>query len=152
MTIGLRLKIKMLVNEKELIEKVKAYFGFGSIVTNIDGSIEFIILDISNILKIKEHYLKYPLRGTKYLDFLCFIRAVSIFEQKTHRTEEGFKLLVNLSYNMNSYRKDSSNFPPLHTIKNSHNYTPINGHFINGFIAGDDALYLRTKSNFGSSP
>ena len=31
MSIGLRFKITMLVNEKELIEKVKAYFGFGSI-------------------------------------------------------------------------------------------------------------------------
>ena len=63
MTIGLRFKIKMLVNEKELIEKVKNYFGFGRIVTNKDGSIEFIVLYFSNILKIKEHFQKYPLRG-----------------------------------------------------------------------------------------
>lgn len=75
---------------------------------------------------------------------------MSIFEQKINRTEEGFKLLVNLSYNMNRYRKDYSNFPSSHTIKGSHNYTPINGHFINGFIAGNGALYLKTKSNFGS--
>lgn len=84
------------------------------------------------------------------MDFLCFIHAASIFEQKTHRTEEGFNLLVSLSKNMNSYRKDYSNFPPSHTMEGSQNYNPINGHFINGFIAGDGALYLRTKSNFGS--
>ena len=51
---------------------------------------------------------------------------------------------------MNSYRKDFSNIPPSHTIKDSPNYIPINGHFINGFIAGDGSLYLRTKVNFGS--
>ena len=94
--------------------------------------------------------MKYPLRGTKYLDWLDFMHAMSIFEQKINRTEEGFKLLVNLSCNMNSYRKDFSNIPPSHTIKDSPNYIPINGHFINGFIAGDGSLYLRTKVNFGS--
>lgn len=51
---------------------------------------------------------------------------------------------------MNSYRKDYINFPPSHTIKDSHDYVTICGHFINGFIAGDGALYLKTKSNFGS--
>ena len=54
---------------------------------------------------------------------------MSIFEQKTNRTEEGFKLLVNLSYNMNRYRKDYIYFPPSHTIKDSHDYIPISGHF-----------------------
>jgi hypothetical protein len=71
-------------------------------------------------------------------------------KKKINRTEEGFNSLVNLSYNMNRYRKDYSNFPPSHTIKDSPNYIPINGHFINGFIAGDGSLYLRTTANFGS--
>lgn len=51
---------------------------------------------------------------------------------------------------MNSYRKDFNNIPPSHTIKDSPDYIPINGHFINGFIAGDGSLNLRTKVKFGS--
>jgi hypothetical protein len=49
---------------------------------------------------------------------------------------------------MNSYRNDYSNFPSSHTIKDSPYYIPIDGNFINGFIAGDGSLYLRTKANF----
>ncbi len=71
------------------------------------------------------------------------------FLTKINKTEQGYKSLVDLSYHMNSYRNDYSNFPPSHTIKYSPNYIPINGNFINGFIAGDGSLYLRTKANFG---
>jgi hypothetical protein len=63
--------------------------------------------------------------------------------------EQGFKSLVDLSYNMNSYRNDYTNFPPSHTI-DSLNYIPMDRNFINGFIAGDGSLYLRIKANFGS--
>ena len=76
--------------------------------------------------------------------------ATSIFEKKMNRTEQGFNSLVNLSYNMNSYRKYYSNLPPSHTIKDCPSYMPSYGHFINGFIAGDGSLYLRTTANFGS--
>jgi len=63
----------MLVNELELINKVKSYFGFGTVKIHKDGSVDFIVTDLPNILKIKEHFIKYPLRGTKHLDFLDFL-------------------------------------------------------------------------------
>jgi hypothetical protein len=37
--------------------------------------------------------MKYPLRVTKYLDFLDFIHAMSIFEQKINRTVKGLNPL-----------------------------------------------------------
>ena len=150
-TIGFRFKISMLVNEVKLLEKVHSFFGFGTISINKDGTVDFIVRDFSNIKKIKEHFLKYPLRGSKYLDFLSFVQAIDIFEKNIHRSEEGFNLLKNISESMNSYRKDFTKLPPLNTIKDNPNYIPISGHYINGFIAGDGCLYLKTnKSNFGS--
>jgi hypothetical protein len=39
------------------------------------------------------HLLKYPLRGTKYLDFLYFNIASHIFENREHLKEEGVNKL-----------------------------------------------------------
>lgn len=150
MTIGLRFKITMLANETELLEKVNSFFGFGTLSINKDGTVDYIVRDLTNLYEIREHFQKYPLRGSKYLDFLSFTRAMHMIEQKMHRKEEGFNLLKHLSEGMNSFRKDFSEFPPSHVLKENPDYIPINGHYINGFIAGDGSLYLRTKSNFGS--
>jgi hypothetical protein len=141
----------MLANELELLEKVKAFFGVGSIVINDKaGSVDYIVRDKISLGVIKEHFIKYLLRGTKFLDFSDFVRALTIMEQNLHRSEEGVNSLVRIAEGMNTYRKDLSNIPPIHTIKSNSEYVPLNGNYINGFIAGDGSLYLRTKSNFGS--
>ena len=82
MSIGLRFKFSMLANETDLLRKVQSFFGFGTLGINKDGTVDFMVKDFSNLLKIKEHYIKYPLRGTKYLDWLDFMYAMSIFEKK----------------------------------------------------------------------
>ena len=150
MSIGLRFKITMLSNGTDLLLKVQSYFGFGTISLNKNGSVDFLVKDLSNLLKIKEHFIKYPLRGTKYLDFLDFLSVMDMFEKKINRREVIFKSILNISEGMNSYRKDFSGLPLKHTLKNNSKYIPINGHYVSGFIAGDGCLYLRTKSNFGS--
>jgi len=57
MSMGLIFKITMLINEKELIEKVKAYFNY--IFINKNGSIYFIVADFSNLLKIRDHFIHF---------------------------------------------------------------------------------------------
>lgn len=151
MTISLRFKITMLVNETALLKKVQAFFERGSI--NIDdkyGTIDYLVRDKISLKVIKNHFIKYPLRGSKFLDFEDFKQALELMEQNLHRSEEGLKLLVNLSDNMNSLRKDFSKLPPVYTMKDSLKFIPMNGNYVNGFIAGDGCLFLRTKSNFGT--
>lgn len=151
MTVSLRFKITMLVNETILLKKVQAFFGVGSI--NIDekyGTIDYLVRDKISLKVIKNHFIKYPLRGSKFLDFEDFKQALELMEQNLHRSEEGLNLLVSLSDNMNSLRKDFSKMPPVHTMKDSLEFIPMNGNYINGFIAGDGCLFLKTKSNFGS--
>lgn len=163
MTVSLRFKITMLVNETILLKKVQAFFGVGSI--NIDekyGTIDYIVPfalpcrqdkargDKISLNVIKNHFIKYPLRGSKFLDFVDFKQALELMEQNLHRSKEGLNLLVSLSEGMNSLRKDFSKMPPVHTMKDSLEFIPINGNYINGFIAGDGCLFLKTKSNFGS--
>lgn len=48
MTIGLRFKITMLANETDLLRKVHSFFGYGTLSINKDGTVDFIVLDISS--------------------------------------------------------------------------------------------------------
>lgn len=149
--IMLRFKITMLVNEIELLKKVQAFFGVGSIYFDEkNGRVDYTVQDKISLGVIKKHFFNYPLRGTKFLDFGDFVKALELMEQNLHRSEEGVKLLVSLSEGMNSLRKDYSKMPPVHVIKGNSEFIPLYGNYINGFIAGDGCLYLRAKSNFGS--
>ena len=52
---------------------------------------------------------------------------------------------------MNTGRKFSVNmYSPNHTQENHIGYIPINGHYINGFIAGDGCLILHLGKSFGT--
>jgi hypothetical protein len=114
--------------------------------------VRFRIQDISSITnKIIPHFSNYPLRGTKYLDFLAFKKALDIIKSKEHLTNEGLNKLYTLSKGMNTGREFTADvkYSPDHTKENSINYIPMEGHYINGFIAGDGCLILNLGKNFG---
>lgn len=149
---GLRFKISMLSNETELLNMIKNFFNCG-FIENKNGVIHFIVRNIDSIKKIIiPHFLKYPLRGTKYLDFLSFKKVLDIFESKEHLTEKGINELIKISENMNTFRKFpvSFSYSPIHAVENNVEYIPLSGHFVNDFIAGDGCLTLNLKGkNFG---
>jgi hypothetical protein len=143
--VGLRFKITMLRNELTLLKMVESFFGCGVLSENKDGTVDFSIRDISSIRdKVLLHFFKYPLRGTKYLDFLSFREAFTIINNKEHLFEEGLFKLHIISKSMNSYRKfiKDDYYSPSHVISENPNYIPLNGHYVNGFIAGDGCLSL----------
>jgi hypothetical protein len=145
--VGLRFQIQMLQNETELLNMVKFFFGCGVLYFGKNNTVAFAVQDIYSIKnKIIPHFSKYPLRGTKYLDFLSFKEAFYIIESKEHLTEEGINRLYVLSKGMNTGRE----FPvyvysPSHTKESKIDYIPLNGHYVNGFIAGDGCLSLNLK-------
>jgi hypothetical protein len=145
--LGLRFKITMLVNETELLNMVKSFFKCGSLNIGKDGTISFEVKDIYSLNKyIIPHFCNYPLRGTKNLDFFTFKEVLDIINSKKHLIKEGIDEIIELSNRMNSYRKFPVEYYPLHTNEDNLEYIPINGHYINGFIAGDGCLALNTKN------
>lgn len=148
---SLRFKLTMLKNEIELINYIKSYFGCGLIYQNKDDTVDFIVYDINSINNIIiPHFMKYPLRGIKYLDFLSFKKVANMIILKEHLTEKGIEELISISNSMNRFRKFVEEYSPLHTIKNNPEYIPFSAHYINGFIAGDGCLALVLKGkNFG---
>jgi hypothetical protein len=65
------------------------------------------LLDINKI--IIPWFIKYPLHGSKKLDFLDFIKAAKIMETKAHLTKEGLDLIHSLKIGMNTSRKYKKN-------------------------------------------
>jgi len=149
--VGLRFKITMLNDETELLNMIKSFFDCGFITCNKNGSVDFIVRDIFSINKIIIlHFLKHPLRGTKYLDFLSFKKVAHMIDYKEHLTERGIKEIMKISKNMNSYRKFPLYYSPVNTINNNPKYILLSGHFVNGFIARDGCLAINLKDkNFG---
>lgn len=97
---SLKYKISMLKNEVELLKMVKSFFGCGVLRENKNDTIDFEINDFSSIKTVLiPHFLKYPLRGTKYLDFTSFKEAFHIFDKRERLKEEGInKLYIKKRY------------------------------------------------------
>ena len=151
--VKLTFTIKMLKNEAELLNMIKSFFACGNLYHHKDGTLDFKIQDFHSLKnRVIPHFLKYPLRGTKYLDFTSFREAFNIIENKEHLREEGVSKLYLIKNGMNSPRKllPCTYYSPNHTKKGNINYIPINGHYINGFIAGDGCLSLHMGKHFGS--
>lgn len=151
--VSLRYKITMLENETKLLEMVKYFFNCGVFAHKKNGIVSFTVRDFYSIKNVViPHFLKYPLRGTKYLDFISFKEAFHVIESKEHLTIEGIKKIYLIGKEMNSYRKLllSDLYSPDHTKEENINLIPINGNYINGFIAGDGCLALTLRGkNFG---
>lgn len=145
-SIGLRFKLTMLSNEMDLLQNLMSFFNCGFITTNKDGSVDFLVRDIKSLDEIIiPHFINYPLRGTKYLDFLDFKYALYLIKNKEHLTQIGIDKLIKISTGMNSFRLHEELYSPNHAIISNSSYIPLDGHYINGFIAGDGCLSLNTK-------
>lgn len=146
-TVTVRFSLCLNYRDVQLLFMLKNYFNCGNI-GKVDerGVITYAVTDIGSIMNILiPFFLSYPLRGTKYLDFLSFKQAAELFINKAHLTEEGFKALLAIKNSMNTNRIVPSNYQPNHCNPSSLNYIPLDGNYISGFIAGDGSLSLITK-------
>ena len=61
--VSLRFKITMLANETELLNMVHSFFGCGTLHYNKDGSVDFIVQDLSSLNRvIIPHLSKYTFK------------------------------------------------------------------------------------------
>ena len=128
---------------------IRNYFNCGTI-SSIDknGHVNLTIkriADINNI--IIPFFTKYPLRGTKHLDYLLFVEAADIFSKNEHLTEKGTARLLELKNQMNTNRDKLKFVQPVHTVINNNAYISMDPNYISGFSIGDAHFSLRTNSN-----
>jgi hypothetical protein len=85
------------INVLHLIQK---YFSVGNVTLHKD-TINFQVVSMGDLLKIIDHFDKYPLKTQKYSDFLLFKKAYGLILNKEHLTEQGLQKLINIRASMN---------------------------------------------------
>ena len=139
-TISLEFKITALSSTSyDLINELKTFFNCGriSIDNREDGTIKYVVTDLKSILTcIIPHFEKYPLQGSKELNFLTFKEIALMMENKEHLTEKGFNTILEKYKTMNSNRSFSEKYEYLLNKNFS-----INKDWLIGFIESEGTFY-----------
>ena len=104
-------EFRIVQNEKDeiLLNKIKDYFGFGSVQINrmdFHGTRkEFRVRGLENLNKIVEFFKKNELRTSKKKDFEIFSEVIGLMNNEEHLTREGLDKIAKLISGMNRQPK-----------------------------------------------
>jgi hypothetical protein len=92
----------------EILEKLRGFFGCGSLVPK--GPRSSVVTYSVHARKDLESVIipffeRYPLISRKHEDFLKFSEVVRLMQGKAHRTDDGFRRIVELAFSMNQRGK-----------------------------------------------
>ena len=94
-------KIGVHVRDKELVERIAAYFGVGKVYADHPESCQYLVQSIADVGVIVAHFEKYPLITQKRGDFELFRQAYYMILNKEHLSMEGFQNYLNLRASIN---------------------------------------------------
>lgn len=105
--VGLQFTITQHSRDLALLKSFIKVFGCGNLMIRPTGSAcDYFIKDLPNILdKFIPFLYKYPLIGTKKLDFRDFCKVAYLMKNKTHLTQEGFLIIKEIKSGINTSRK-----------------------------------------------
>jgi len=78
--------------------------GCGTINKHGKYSLVYIISGSRNINKLILLFIKYEIKGVKYLDFKDFCKVAEFINKRIHITIEGLKEIINIKSMMNKAR------------------------------------------------
>lgn len=103
--VTLRFKLSQHSRDAELMKTLVEYLGCGNYYSRQDIG-EFIVGRLSdNLDKIIPFFDKYPLQGTKTLDYADFRKVAEIMKTKGHLTQEGLEQIREIKSGMNRGRE-----------------------------------------------
>lgn len=92
--------------DKELLKKIAQYLECGRVEDRSNGSAcDFIVNSIKDFKNIIiPFFSKYPLMGTKSLNYNDFVKVFELMDAKKHLTEEGLAMIIRIKSGMNTGR------------------------------------------------
>jgi len=156
-------------NYKQL-ELIRDYFGLGKIynipaVGSKEAKIEYRVTALQDCIKIRDHFLKYPLLTYKLVHFQLWCEVIEIMLNKEHLNLKGLMKIIALKLYSPKGLSESLKmaFPNyLSFIKSCPEYKPnldnLNIHWLSGFINADGHFSVRvvkspkSKLGFGTNP
>ena len=105
MTVGWQVlpefRIVQHMRDEQILNKLREYFGFGSVVINNGDRMEFRVRGIIDLTKIVEFFKRNPLRTRKKKDFEKFAHVIRIIQNGQHLKNEGLRKAAQLAVTMN---------------------------------------------------
>jgi hypothetical protein len=125
--------------------------GIGSIITDPKTNMyEYRVQGFKNCLKVKEHFISYPLISYRLVIFDLWCEMLNIIEKKAHLTNEGLTQLLRIkaAFPKGLTNKIKIAFPKTIAV-NLPEYRPIlsnlNYFWIAGFINTDGSFFFNTR-------
>ena len=112
-----RFIIKLHIDDIAALEFIKSKLNSGNVFIRKDNSASFELNRISDIHSILiPQFEKFPLNGTKYLDYLAFKKAVETKLDSSLSETQKLEIITALKNSMNSNRVEFE-MPSTHTIR-----------------------------------
>jgi len=141
---GIKFRFRIAANYKDIVLlcAVKNYFNSGSIST-IRKDTDVVMLEISSIEVIKNVIIpffdNYPLKGTKYFDYVTWKNSFIDFLENKDSLESKLLLIERLKESKDSLNRNKQEFKlPMNHLEN------IDPNYISGFTCGDGSVSLVT--------
>lgn len=104
-------------SDKQILERIKDFFGFGKIMVNHDDRKELRIRGLNNLNMIIKFFSKYALKTKKQKSFLIFKEILEMITKGDHLTKKGLRKIAFLVSKMNrkvkpKYLKSSETLRP----------------------------------------
>jgi len=100
----LRFRFTQHVKDKALIWLIASYLNCGTIYIS-RSTVDFYVSNFNDIINIIIPFFdKYPIQGTKYLDYMDFCKVAELMQKKEHLTHEGLEKIRQIKSTMNTRR------------------------------------------------
>lgn len=138
-----------------ILHEIQRFFGAGNV--NIHGnSAIYQVISLNDLVRVIEHFNKYPLKTQKCADFMLFKKAFDIVNDKKHLTNPGLRELVSLraSINKGLPEKLKEAFPDvIPSLRPQISKTSLDPysldvkHWVAGFVTAEGCFYIKTSKS-----
>jgi hypothetical protein len=150
--VQLRFDIHLHGKDLQLLERIRDFFGVGSI-TNNGYSIHYLVRSVSELKIIIKHFDRYPLLSKKYADFILFKSVFNLVKDRDYSPENILKVVaIKASINKglsDQLKKEFSDLVPV--LRPQGNNTLIPDPFwLAGFIEGEGCFFIDISKAAGA--
>ena len=133
------------------MEQIKKFFTVGRIYEKKDGMAQYVVTSVKDLQVIREHFEKYTLLTKKRGDFELWIKALDLYKNKEHLTEQGLQKIVAIRATLNRGLTDSlkAAFPTVVPVNRSDvdNITEIDPDWMAGFTSAEGSFMILIRNS-----
>lgn len=147
--VELLFKITLSFKDKLLLERIKNYFGVGTLLSQ-GNLVSYNVRSLNDIQTIVNHFDKYPLITQKWSDYQLFKQVFELMKQKQHLNSEGLNQIVAIKAVSNNGLSEKLKilFPKtIPAVRPSVKSQIIpDPYWVAGFVEGEANFYIKISS------